>query len=386
MTTAAGEVQVPVLTDGVVRLRARTLADVPAITEMGRDPEAVQWTRVPSPYRERDAVGYVSEYSPAGWREQRDLGWAIDAPDDDGQLRFAGNVDIRTQPRPDIGYMLHPWARGRGVMSRAVRLATRWTFDVLGVPVVHWETHVGNLASWRVAWACGFTFHGEVPSYAPHRGDLRDAWLGSLRAADDGSPRTTWWSVPVLDGRQVRLRPHRDDDVRRIAEACSDPRTRQWLPTLPDPYTVDDARSFVTRRRLEQALGKAVAWAVADRDDDRLLADVALFRLDDPMCPGSAEIGYWAHPDARGRGAMSEAVRLAVDHAFRTLSEGGLGRHRVQLGASWTNTASRHVAERAGFRQVGHFRQDGLIGASDSERRLDDGAWYDRLATDPPPT
>ncbi|MBA3720611.1 MAG: GNAT family N-acetyltransferase, partial [Nocardioidaceae bacterium] len=63
-------------------------------------------------------------------------------------------------------------------------------------------------------------------------------------------------------------------------------------------------------------------------------------------------------------------------------AEGGLGRHRVQLGASWNNAASRGVAERAGFRQVGHFRLDGVVGADPDERVLEDGAWYDLIAAD----
>jgi len=383
MTATDADVAVPVLSDGVVTLRARALDDVDAMIEMCRDPELVRWTTVPSPYVRGDAERFVTEITPAGWREQREYGWAVDAADDTGQPRFAGNVDVRVGgDRPDVGYALHPWARGRGVMTRALRLATRWAFDVVGVPVLHWYTFVGNLASWRVAWACGFEFRGEVPAFLPHRGDLRDAWLGTLRPQDDGQPRTTWWDVPVLEGARVRLRPYADTDLTRIVETDSDPVLRHWLPTRPAPYTLDNARTFVQQARLEASLGRRVSWAVADRDGDRLLADVGLFRLADPMCPTGCEIGYWAHPDARGRGVVGEAVDLALAHAFRPREEGGLGRHRVQLGASWDNAASRRVAERAGFTQVGRFRLDGIVGAGPDDRRLDDGAWYDLLATD----
>lgn len=381
MATVPEEVPVPVLTDGLVTLRARRLDDVDAITQMCRDPESARWTTVPSPYARADAEGFVTELSPAGWRDQTCYGWAIEA-DDEGRTRFAGNIDVRTHPRPDLGFMLHPWARGRGVMARAVRLATRWAFDVVGMPVMHWETHQGNFASWRVAWACGFRFHGGVPAYSPQRGDLRDAWLASLRPDDDSTPRTTWWQVPVLEGERVRLRPHTTDDLPRMVEASSDPVTRHWLPMMPHPYTPDDARSFIARCRLQESLGQRVTWAVADRETDQLLADVGLFRLDDEMCPGTAEIGYGSHPDARGRGVVTEAVRLALAHAFTPESEGGLGRHRVQLGSSWNNTGSRRVAERTGFTQVGHFRLDGIVGVG-NDRVLEDGAWYDLLAPDP---
>jgi [ribosomal protein S5]-alanine N-acetyltransferase len=96
------------------------------------------------------------------------------------------------------------------------------------------------------------------------------------------------------------------------------------------------------------------------------------------MSPTGGEIGYWAHPDARGRGVVGEAVGLVVAHAFTPLDAGGLGRHRLQIGASRDNTASRHVAERAGFTLVGRFHQDGVVGVG-ADRTIDDGVWYELL-------
>lgn len=182
----------------------------------------------------------------------------------------------------------------------------------------------------------------------------------------------------MLDGERVRLRAYTEADVPRIVEACSDERSRYWLATLPDPYTEQSAREFIRAKRLGESLGQSVTWAVADRDDDRLLANVAVFDLADPFNPTGGEIGYWAHPDARGRGIVSEAVDLVIPHAFAPVADGGLGRHRLQIGAAWSNSASRHVAERAGFTLAGRYRQDGVIGYGEN-RRLDDGAWYERF-------
>ena len=83
---------------------------------------------------------------------------------------------------------------------------------------------------------------------------------------------------------------------------------------------------------------------------------------------GSAEVGYWTHPTARGHGVMSEAVRRAVGWALRSVDESGLGLRRLLLRASVPNAASRHVAESAGFRQTG---------VEHAVTRLGDGSWAD---------
>jgi RimJ/RimL family protein N-acetyltransferase len=362
----------PTLTDGAVTLRAHTPADLDGLLEMARDPETVRWTSIPRPYGEADARRWIEETAPAGWREGRACRWAVAG--DDG--RFAGNLDIGLGAPPSVGFGLAPRARGRGLMSRALRLAAQWAFTEAGLPVLHWWAQAGNLASWRVAHACGFTFEGTRRQAVRRPGGLADAWFASRLATDPGTPRTAWWPLPELVGPRVRLRPHTEADLPRIVEACSDPRSRHFLPSLPHPYTERDARDHVLDCRLGESLGRRVTWAVAGRGDDRLLATVSVFGLDDRLNPTGGEIGYWAHPDARGRGIVGEAVELVVAHAFAPVEAGGLGRHRLQIGAAWSNAPSRRVAERAGFTLVGRFHQDGVVGP---DGRLDDGAWYELL-------
>lgn len=372
---------VPVLTDGVVTLRAHTAGDLDGLVELATDPETVRWTRIPTPYGRSDAEDWALRVAPAGWRDGTAARWAVQVPDLTGAPRFAGNVDVVLDDPPFVGFGLAPWARGQGVARRAVRLATQWGLGSAGLPVVHWWARAGNLASWRVAHACGFAFDGTRRLAMAQRGALHDGWYASLAPGEGDTPRTTWWPVPVLAGRRVRLRAHTDADLPRIAAACSDARSRHWLSGIPHPYTVDDARRYVVGCRLDESLGRRVTWAVADPADDRLLGNISAFRLHGAANPGGAELGFWSHPDARGRGVIGEALDLVVAHAFAPRADGGLGRHRLQIGAAWSNTASRHVAERAGFTLLGRHHQDGLVGTGDAQV-LDDGAWYELLATD----
>lgn len=365
----------PELTDGVVRLRAQRDTDLDDVVAMASDPEFARWTSAPSPFHADHARTNLAT-NRADHEQGRAMHWVIDAPDG-----FAGKIDVRypDDAPPTLGFGLAPTARGKGYASRAVRLAARWAFEQARLPVLHWSAEAGNLPSWRVAHACGFTFHGEIPLALPHRGTLVDGWFASLAPDDDATtPCTTWFPVPVLDGERIRLRPLTEDDVPRIVEACSDPVTQHWLAHLPAPYTAADAHAHLRRSALDASLGRAVTWAVADRTADRLLASINVHAMSSPLDPTGGEVGYWTHPAERGRGVLREAVELLVAHAFRPLDEGGLGRHRLAIGAAVDNTASRAVAERAGFTLWGTARQDGRT----REHRLDDGAWYELLRSD----
>ena len=145
-------------------------------------------------------------------------------------------------------------------------------------------------------------------------------------------------------------------------QACSDERTQLWLASgLPSPYTLEDARSYIAVRHTEASEGKSLSWCVADPESDVCVGSVAIMHLRHAL--GTAgEIGYWTHPDARGHGIMSEAVRLAVRHAFIPREDGGLGRHRLQLVAAEGNAASQHIARVNGFVEVGRDRKAEPLG------------------------
>jgi RimJ/RimL family protein N-acetyltransferase len=346
---------VPVLTDGVVTLRAHGPQDVQGALEQCLDPVSQRWTTVPVPYTRADAERFVSERVPAIWAEGS-WAYAVEAADDTGERRFCGTVELRDEGnrRAEVAYGAHPWARGRGVMERALRLLLDWAFEELRLRTVIWWANKGNWASRRTAWKLGFTCDGTIERWLPQRGDLLDAWVGVLHVDDPRQPRTEWLTVPELAGDRVVLRAFRDEDAPQIVEACDDERTAYWLWRLPRPYTLPDAHDYLESRTEQLATGEGITWAVAEPATDRLVGAISAFALK----PGrEAEIGYWAHPGARGRGVMTEACRLVVRHAFDSPDHGGLGLVRLQVGAADGNAASHHVIEANGFTPVGRERR-----------------------------
>ncbi|MFB6725690.1 GNAT family N-acetyltransferase [Kribbella sp. NPDC056345] len=370
---------VPELRDDLITLRAHTLADADDVYELCQDPEMQRWTVIPVPYERSDAQFFLTELVPNGWREEHGTRqWAIEV---DG--RFSGSVSLHGGEGGvgEIGFSVGPWVRGRGVMTRAAKLAIRHAFDDLGWSRVIWRAFVGNWASRRVAWKAGFRGLVVVPGGGMARGVRYDEWVATVGRDDELEPQGNWWSVPELEGDGIRLRAPRPADAQRVMEACSDERTQYWLAGLPSPYELHHAEQFIEGRTEARATGEGVSWTIADPDTDELIGNVSIFAMLNRMDKGHGEIGYWMHPAGRGKSVMTKAVRLVIEHAFTPIEQGGLGRRRLVLLAAVDNTASAHVAEANGFHRVGVAR----AAAPGREGRWDDDYVFDLLAGDPRP-
>jgi ribosomal-protein-alanine N-acetyltransferase len=341
---------VPILIDAEagIRLRAVGRRDLAAIVEQCRDPEMIRWTTVPTPtdgYQLRDAEEFLA-LTAAGWTSGQRLGWTIEGQRG-SRRRFCGSIDLRVEGDgvAEVGFGLHPETRGRSIMSAALNLVCDYGFEVAGLEVIRWRAAVGNWGSRRVAAKVGFVFDGTVRRLLVHRGELLDGWIATLTRVDPRTPQP--WLRPVdLWGDGVRLRAFRTWDVDRIVEACSDPATSYWLGSMPQPYQRNSARAYLEGIAELAARGVGVAWCIADPEDDRCLGSISLDGLGGYAKRG--EIGYWAHPNARGRGVVAEAVRLVTRHA----QDSGLATSLL-IRCAIGNAASRRVAERAGYRKIG---------------------------------
>lgn len=347
---------VPVLGDEGVTLRPHRLDDVDAITEQCRDEEMQRFTLVPAPYSRVDAVAFVSSRA-AGWEDGSRYSFAIEAPEGAGPTRFAGSVALHMSDAAvgEVAFGVHPAARGHGVMTSGLGLLADWAFQVMGVRRLGWSCLAGNTASWRVAWRNGFRFEGATRRSQLQRGTLVDSWNASLLPTDPREPSTKWLAQPRLSNGVVVLRPNRAEDVTRYLETVLDAETDLWLSDVP---LLRDRASYGLRLRdggLMASLGRSVEWAIADPVSDEYVGGLALFGFD-TLDHLSAEVGYRAHPAARGRGYVSGALRLALSQSFRPEAEGGYALARVSLGAGVGNAASQAVAISCGFTETGRDR------------------------------
>lgn len=175
----------PVLESARLTLDAITAVDAEPIFEYCQDAEIQRFTRVPVPYERTHA----EEFTSGATRSDSSCLWAIRQGSTlvgTAELRFVGPGVA------ECGYWVGQPFRGRGIMSEALGMIVDHAFDGIGLDRVTWDAAVGNTASAAVVQRNGFRFDGTAPSGLELRGELFDAWLGSLRRTDDRAVKDGW--------------------------------------------------------------------------------------------------------------------------------------------------------------------------------------------------
>jgi len=171
------------------------------------------------------------------------------------------------------------------------------------------------------------------------------------------------WTVPVLEGRIVRLEQLSSKHEEPLWDASREPETWRWL-SIVQPQTRDEWRSW-----MGQALGAAGAGTeipLVTLCHEEIVGSTRFLALRPEH--GSVEIGWtWLHPSAWGSRANVEAKLLQLEHAFE-----GWGCRRVELKTDALNERSRGALEALGATFEGIHRKHMLV--RDGENR--DSAWY----------
>ena len=89
-----------------------------------------------------------------------------------------------------LGYSTAPWARGKGLTTRALRLVAA---HALAQGLRRLELHIaeGNAASRRAAEKAGFTYDGLLPDPVRLRGHEDTLVRYVLRAPEEPEPNST---------------------------------------------------------------------------------------------------------------------------------------------------------------------------------------------------
>ncbi|MCW2933995.1 MAG: Acetyltransferase family protein [Actinomycetia bacterium] len=161
---------------------------LPDVATLVADADVVRFTRFPAPL----PPGFIAQWY-ARYRDGRADGtcgaFAIaDAANAFLGLALAVHIDGEAR-EAELGYMLAPSARGRGVATDALRQLSGWAFGTLGAFRLQLLISVDNQASSHVAERAGYILEGV---------------LRSLYVKQDLRSDTEVWSLLPSDARPTR--------------------------------------------------------------------------------------------------------------------------------------------------------------------------------------
>jgi RimJ/RimL family protein N-acetyltransferase len=135
----------------------------PGIAELVQVEDVRTFTRVPTQPPPGFAAEWLARYE-EGWRDGSRAGFAIESHD--GEFLGLGlYVRIEEQGQEgEIGYVVGPAARGRGVATRTLQLLTEWGFSQLGMKRIELWIDTTNTGSKRVAERAGYVLEGVLRS------------------------------------------------------------------------------------------------------------------------------------------------------------------------------------------------------------------------------
>jgi ribosomal-protein-alanine N-acetyltransferase len=157
-----------------------------------------------------------------------------------------------------------------------------------------------------------------------------------------------------IANRDYYFRLPRNSDYRAWYRLRSESRAflERWEPTWePDALTESAFRARVIRCSQEYASGIAIPLFLFARENDELLGGLTIGHIRRGASQ-SCMIGYWMGERHAGKGHMSAAIGLAIDHIF-----GRLNLHRIEAACIPENTRSIRLLEKAGFEREGYMRE-----------------------------
>lgn len=334
---------------GAIRLRPAAEGDVEAIVRACSDPLIVRFIpAIPAPYTREDALAYLTA-AERTWQ----AGGAEFAIADPGTDAWLGNIGLKPPgPRGDveIGYLVAPWARGKGVATAAARAVAEWAF-ARGVHRLELLANVENIASQKVAYAAAFTREGVRRGAEPYGDGHRDLVAFARLRHDPADPIRPCLPFPAdwaLTDGVVLLTPITVDDAIPLHRMMVDPDVlRHHDP--PSPPGLAEITDRCRRTGMWWLAGERVELAVRDAATGEFAGHIQLTHIRPHT--GEALLGYALLAHHRGRGLATRAVRLLVSWAFAHTPI-----THVTAGTDPANTASHRVLERAGFTREGRLR------------------------------
>lgn len=147
-----------------------------------------------------------------------------------------------------------------------------------------------------------------------------------------------------------KIRSLKWSDAEKIYEYLQSFDIVKYLATVPSPYLLENALSFILFATEKEKEKKEFHYAVANISDDFMFGLIGVKEINFQV--GTCEIGYWLGREHQNKGITTQAINKISQYCF---SELGLSVGKAIVFES--NTASIKVLEKVGFFDAGFSKK-----------------------------
>lgn len=154
---------------------------------------------------------------------------------------------------------------------------------------------------------------------------------------------------PIIETERLLLRKPAADDIPKLYSIFSDPEATRFYDVEPF-RSVSEAEDLLESLLWRYSMEMQIRWAICWKEDKALLGTCGFHSVE--KLHNKAEIGYELHPDAWGKGVMSEALDAIIRYGFICMDL-----NRIEAVCLPENAASKKLLEKKGFKIEGILRK-----------------------------
>ncbi|MGD6842691.1 GNAT family N-acetyltransferase [Bacillus infantis] len=154
---------------------------------------------------------------------------------------------------------------------------------------------------------------------------------------------------PIIETERLLLRKPEEDDIPKLYRIFSNPEATRFYDVEPF-RSVSEAEDLLESLLWRYSMKKQIRWAICWKEDNTLQGTCGFHSVE--KFHNKAEIGYELHPEAWGKGIMSEAVDAIIRYGFNCMNL-----NRIEAVYLPENAASKKLLEKKGFKIEGLLRK-----------------------------
>ena len=162
-------------------------------------------------------------------------------------------------------------------------------------------------------------------------------------------------ALRTLETPRLTLRRLRESDLSEYHLLCGSTAVCRYMLFVPHG-SLDESRESLNRVLSFYEAPDFYRWAIARKEDDRLIGVISLLRFDETQ--SSCSFAYMLRPDCWNQGFGTESLKAVFRFAF-----GEMGIDRITADHMAANPASGAVMRKAGMTRTGilpgQYRKDG---------------------------